>query len=277
MGPVAIALVASVCWGTTDFLSGLASRRAGVPVTLLVVQGTGLVIAVVAALGLAEAVPGLGMLAQAAAAGVSGAVGLGLFFTALSIGPMSVVAPISACSAVLPAVVGLATGDPFSALLGAGLVSAVLGIVLVSRETDDPGAHAGRRAVILAIAGAIGLGGYYVLFDGVGDHGLAWGLVAARVLPVLALAGIVAVRRLAAPDRTARPLAGGAGVLDVSATALYGVALTHGSLSAVSVVGSLFPLTTVLLARVLLKERLRHVQQVGIAFAVLGVALIASA
>ena len=129
----------------------------------------------------------------------------------------------------------------------------------------------------LALLGALGMGGYYVLFDGVADHSLPWGLAAARVLPVLVLAVAVAVRRGPAPDAVARRLSLGAGVLDVSATALYGVALTRGSLSAVSVVGSLFPLTTVLLARVLLAERLRRVRQLGIAFAVLGVALIAGA
>jgi len=278
---VVIALLASFLWGTTDFLSGLASRRTGVVVALLIIEAVGLVAALALALIVADPVPGAAVLAQAAAAGVSAASGLGLFFYALTLGRMSVVAPITACGAILPAVVGLASGDPFSGVLAAGLVSALLGIVLVSleaeREEEREGGAAAGRVIALALLGALGMGGYYVLFDGVADHSLAWGLTAARVIPVLVLAVAVSVRRGPAPDKTAGRLSVGAGVLDVSATALYGVALTRGSLSAVSVVGSLFPLTTVLLARVLLAERLRRVQQLGIAFAVLGVALIAGA
>ncbi|HSD78324.1 MAG TPA: EamA family transporter [Solirubrobacteraceae bacterium] len=278
---VAISLAASLCWGSTDFLSGLASRRAGVPVVLLVVEGVGLMLVVAFALVVAEPLPDAGVLAQATAAGVSGVTGLGLFFWALTLGKMSVVAPIAACGAVLPAVVGLATGDPFSGVLAAGLVCALLGIVLVSLEAEHEeelrGGPAARRAIALALIAAVGMGGYYVLFDGVADESLPWGLAAARAVPVLGLAGIVVVRRLSRPDASARSLAVGAGVLDVSATALYGVALTKGSLSVVSVVGSLFPLTTVVLARLLLGERLRRVQRVGIAFALVGVALIAGA
>ncbi len=281
MPAVVIAFAASILWGSTDFLSGLASRRTGVVVALLIIEAVGLVAALVLALLVGDPAPGAAVLAQAAAAGVSAATGLGLFFYALTLGRMSVVAPITSCGAILPAIVGLATGDPFSGVLAAGLVSALLGIVLVSleaeREEEREGGPAAGRVIGLALLGALGMGGYYVLFDGVADHSLAWGLAAARVLPVLVLAVAVAVRRGPAPDAVARRLSLGAGVLDVSATALYGVALTRGSLSAVSVVGSLFPLTTVLLARVLLAERLRRVQQLGIAFAVLGVALIAGA
>jgi drug/metabolite transporter (DMT)-like permease len=278
---VVIAFAASILWGSTDFLSGLASRRTGVVVALGIIEGVGLVAAVALALIVADPVPGAAVLAQAAAAGVSAATGLGLFFYALTLGRMSVVAPITSCGAILPAVVGLTTGDPFSGVLAVGLLSALLGIVLVSleaeREEEREGGAAAGRVIALALLGALGMGGYYVLFDGVADHSLPWGLAAARVIPVLVLAVAVLARSGPAPDPTARRLSLSAGVLDVSATALYGVALTRGSLSAVSVVGSLFPLTTVLLARVLLAERLRRVQQLGIAFAVLGVALIAGA
>lgn len=281
MPAVVIALFASFLWGTTDFLSGLASRRTGVVVALAIIEAVGLVAALALALIVRDPVPDAAVLAQAAAAGISAASGLGLFFYALTLGRMSVVAPITACGAILPAIVGLATGDPFSGILAAGLVSALLGIVLVSleaeREEEREGGAAAPRVIGLALLGALGMGGYYVLFDGVADHSLFWGLTAARVIPVTVLGIAVLARRGPAPDGPARRLSLGAGVLDVSATALYGVALTRGSLSAVSVVGSLFPLTTVLLARVLLAERLRRVQQLGIAFAVLGVALIAGA
>lgn len=276
---VAISLIASVSWGSTDFLSGLASRRAPVPAVVLGVEGTGLIVILLVAVLSGEPVPDVATLAQGAAAGIAGVSGLALFFTALSLGSMSLVAPITACGAALPAIVGVAGGDPFSRLLAVGLVAALTGIVLVSmegRHEDDAQSGRSRRPLVLAGLAAVGFGGYYVLFDSVADQSIAWGLVAARGIPVIALAGIVSVRRIALPPAPVRRLIGAAGLLDITATSLYGVALTKGALSAVSVVGSLFPLTTVLLARVVLGERVRTVQLVGIALALGGVALIAA-
>ena len=273
---VAISLIASVAWGSTDFLSGLASRRAPVPAVVLGVEGTGLIVILLVAILSGEPVPDVATMAQGAAAGIAGVSGLALFFTALSLGSMSLVAPITACGAALPAIVGVAGGDPFSRLLAVGLVAALTGIVLVSMEGRDEGDARSRRPLVLAGLAAVGFGGYYVLFDSVADQSIAWGLVAARGIPVIALAGIVSVRRIALPPAPVRRLIGAAGLLDITATSLYGVALTKGALSAVSVVGSLFPLTTVLLARVVLGERVRPVQLAGIVLALGGVALIAA-
>jgi drug/metabolite transporter (DMT)-like permease len=275
-----ISLLASVSWGSTDFLAGLASRRVAVPVVLLGVEGVGLVLIGLVILATGESPPPAATLAQGAAAGVVGVTGLGLFFYALTLGKMGVVAPVSACGAALPAVVGLATGDPFSGALAVGLVCALAGIVLVSLEAEhEEQAHhtqRGGRAIAFALLAALGFGGYYVLFDGVADESVPWGLVAARGLPVIVLIGVVLVRRLTLPRGGVRGLIAGAGALDITATTLYGVALTQGSLSVVSVVGSLFPVTTVVLARVVLKERLRRVQAAGVVLALGGVALIAA-
>jgi uncharacterized membrane protein len=277
---VAISLLASVSWGSTDFLAGLASRRAAVPVVLLGVQGLGLTLALAFSLLTAEPLPDAGILARAAVAGVLGTTGLGCFFYALSLGKMGVVAPITACGAAIPAIVGVAGGDPFSGLLGAGLAVAITGIVLVSLEAEhEEQAHhtrAGGRAIAFAALAAVGFGGYYVAFDPVADVSVPWGLVVARTPGVLVLGALVLALGLRVPGGRERRLVAGAGVLDVSATALYGIALTQGSLSVVSVVGSLFPLTTVVLARVVLKERLRRVQVAGVALALTGVALIAA-
>jgi len=278
---IAISLVASVCWGSTDFLSGLASRRTAVPIVVLGVEAVGLIIILAVALLTSEPLPATRWLVQAAAAGVLGVSGLALFFLALSLGKMSVVAPITSCGAAIPAIVGVATGDPFTGLLAAGLVAALAGIVLVSLEAEHEGEthpdRSGRLPLVLAGLAAIGFGGYYVLFDAVADHSIVWGLVAARGVPVLALIAIVVARHAAPPQGSARGLVLGAGVLDILATSLYGIALTRGSLSAVSVVGALFPLTTVILARVVLGERVRPIQRVGIVLALGGVALIAAA
>jgi drug/metabolite transporter (DMT)-like permease len=277
---LAISLVASVSWGSTDFLAGLASRRVSVPVVLIGVEGIGLIIiaAVIAVTG--EGPPPVATLLQGALAGACGVTGLGLFFYALTLGKMGVVAPVASCGAALPAIVGVAGGDPFSGLLAVGLLATFAGIVLISFEAEheeqEHHTQKGGRAVVFALLAALGFGGYYVFFDGVADQSVPWGLVAARGLPVLVLAAVVLLRRLEPPRGGDRGLVVGAGVLDITATTLYGIALTKGSLSVVSVVGSLFPLTTVLLARGILGERLRVVQGVGVACALAGVALIAA-
>ncbi len=278
---IAISLVASVCWGSTDFLSGLASRRTAVPVVVLGVEGVGLTIILAVALATGEPLPATRWLVQAAAAGILGVSGLALFFWALSLGKMSVVAPITSCGAAIPALVGVMTGDPFTGLLAAGLVAALAGIVLVSLEAEHEGEvrpeRSGRLPLVLAGLAAIGFGGYYVLFDAVADQSIIWGLVAARGIPVIALIAIVLALHAAPPQGAARGQVLSAGVLDILATSLYGIALTKGSLSAVSVVGALFPLTTVVLARVVLGEHVRPIQRAGIVLALTGVALIAAA
>lgn len=248
---------------------------------LLLVEGTGLaiVLAVVAVSG--EALPSGEAILLSLAAGVSGVSALGLFYSALAMGTMSIVAPISASGAALPVIVGLASGDTLSVLAATGLAVTMLGVVLASLEAtaEEERAHtrASRTSIALALAAALGFGGYFALSDPAADESVLWLLIFVRIVavPVLALLLLV-VRDAALPEGRDRRLVAGAGVLDVSATGLYGVAQTLGSLSVVSVVGSLYPVTTVLLARGVLGERLRRIQAAGVALALVGVVLIAS-
>jgi uncharacterized membrane protein len=151
---IALALIASACWGLSDFLAGLASRRVAVPFVLLLVEGGGLL--VVAAITLATGEPffsdGKDAL-SAIAGGLAGVLGLGCFYRALAIGTMSVVAPISAAGVALPVIVGVASGDRPSAIAAAGLAAIVAGVILASREehADAAAAAAGRTAVLLAL------------------------------------------------------------------------------------------------------------------------------
>ena len=245
---------------------------------LLVSQAVGLVGLAVLVTARGQPAPALSQLWPAAAAGAAGAAALGAFYHGLAIGTMSIVAPISATGAVIPVAVGLAGGDRPSGLQVAGVAIAVLGVVLASRELEEEGrgARRARRSVALALVAAIGFGSFFVGMDRAADADLYWALLLARSSSVAVAALAMAALRppFAVPGRRLPALAL-VGVLDTSANALYAWASTEGLLSLVAVLGSLYPVVTVLLARAVLGERVRPVQNLGIVAALLGVVLIA--
>jgi drug/metabolite transporter (DMT)-like permease len=278
MVSVLLSLAASSCWGVADFLGGLQAKRVPVAVVLCLVEGTGLagVLVVIAITG--EPLPGQRAAILAMVAGVAGVIALGCFYRALAIGTMSIVAPISATGVSLPVVVGIATGDRLSTIVAVGLAVTVVGVVLASREGHDDAERAatGKLSVALALVAAVGFGSYFVMSDAAADDSVLWLLALSRIIPVPALAAFAWRRGMRPPPaRNALALVA-AGTLDCSATGLYGLANTKGALSIVAVVGSLYPVMTVMLARAVLGERIRRVQQVGVAAALAGVAMIAA-
>jgi len=276
---VGLALAAACSWGSADFVGGLKTRAIGVATVLLLGQATGLALtlAVIAATG--EPWPGARIAVLALVAGAAGGMALGALYRGLAVGTMGVVAPISATGAALPVVVGLATGDRLSAVVAAGLVLVFVGVVLASRGIADDGpaggaGRTGRAGVPLALAAALGFGTYYAVADVVSDRSVLWLLALGRAGVVAALTVALLARRTARPTFTDALPAVGAGVLDVLATGLIGVALRHGALSIVSVLGSLYPVATLLLARALLGERLALMQAAGVSAALAGVVMI---
>ena len=277
MTSVLLSLAAACCWGVADFIGGLQSRRVAIPVVLATVEGTGLVLvlAVIAMTG--EPFPQARTVLISLAGGVGGVMALGCFYRALSIGTMSIVAPISATGVALPVIVGVATGDSLSVLVSAGLAVTVVGVILASREAheEEQRAAAGRLSVGLALLAAVGFGSYFVLSDAAADDSILWFLVLSRVIPVPALVAVAALLRVPRPPRESAVALVVAGTLDCGATGLYALANTKGALSIVSVVGSLYPVATVVLARVVLGERIRPLQRAGVVAALAGVAMIA--
>lgn len=274
----ALGLSSSLCWGLADFVGGTQARRVPLGAVMVVSQGAGLVGILVYAAFSGEAPPAIGVLVPAAAGGAGGALALTAFYRALSIGTMSIVAPLSATGAVVPVAVGIATGDRPGALQVVGMAAAVVGVVLASREATFDAAAAGssRLSIVLALVAALGFGSFFVGLNASADHSVLWSLVAARASAVAIIAaGIVALRaRVHVSPAAALPLLG-VGALDLTANALFATASTKGLLSLVAVLGSLYPVATILLARGLLGERVRRVQEVGIVLALTGVALIA--
>jgi drug/metabolite transporter (DMT)-like permease len=279
MVPVALALGASLAWGASDFLAGLKTRRLALLWVLLVSQATGLVLVLTAALVLGEPLPGRDAAVLAACAGVAELVGFAALYRALAIGTMSVVAPISAMAALLPIMVSLADGTAPTTAQGAGMALALAGAMLASIVVGESGS--GRRAatgVGLAVVAALGFGAFFVGTDLAADDGALWAVAINRAVAVSVLLCIVAALRRPSPlDRgQIAPLAA-VGVLDISANVMFAIALTVGMAAAVSVLGSLYPVATVILARAILHERLSISQRGGVATALAGIGLVSLA
>jgi drug/metabolite transporter (DMT)-like permease len=278
MVAIALALSSSVCWGVSDFIGGIQARRDSVLRVMLISQGIGVVFLAVLLAVRASGPPHLVKLLPAAAAGLGGVIALSAFYRALAIGTMSIVAPISATGVAIPVVVGIASGDRPAALQMCGIAACVVGVVLASRERSEAStAHVARAAVLLSLVAAAGFGGYFVGMRSAAQADVPWALFVARTTGVIAIALAVGVRREAIGWRSEGLLAlVTIGLLDLSANGLYAVASRHGALSEVAVAAALYPVATVLLARAVLGERVRRVQEVGIVAALAGVVLVAA-
>jgi drug/metabolite transporter (DMT)-like permease len=280
MGAVALAFASSVSWGVADFVGGLKSRSLPLLNVLLTSQVTGLILIATFVAVRGEGAPGGDFAIFAVLAAAAGISGLAAFYRALAVGNMGVVAPISACAALVPVVVGIATGDRPSGLQAAGLALAIGGVVLASREEvagEGPPPRRIAPGAGLAIVSALGFGFFFLAMDRASDGDVAWAMLVNRITGVSLLAAAVLAFR--PPFRAGRrDLAAlvGTGTLDVAANAMFGIAATKGLVSVVSVCGSLYPITTVALAAVVLHERPHRVAQVGVITALAGVALIAA-
>ena len=283
--PALLAVVSALFWGVADFVGGLASRRSTPWQTLVLTTPAGFVVIVPIAWLLGgeaagSAWPGI-------AAGVCGGLGILLLYAALTAGPMGVVSPISAVlGAAIPVVVGLLRGERPGVAAYVGMALAVVAIVTVGLEPSAPTDDSGHqrlttRALVLAIGAGLGIGLFFALLSFAPSDAGLWPVVFARGTSsvLLVTIGVVVALRTQAPvmpTRTpVRLQAVVAGVLDVSANGFYVLALQTGLLSVVAVLGSLYPAATVLLARLVLAERLRPMQKVGMVTALAACALLA--
>jgi drug/metabolite transporter (DMT)-like permease len=303
---VPLGLSSGLCWGAADFFGGIQSRRLPALTVALWSQAAGALALAVALVVLA--VQGSRPVAAGVAWGLAGGVGSGLalalFYRGLAAGTMSVVAPVSACGAVVPVAAALLTGDRPDALAGVGVVAAVTGVVLVSRtrppsrdEKPPRGGTAGParsgnparpgRVLAMALGSAVGFGLFYVFVDAgtasaagtSGSRGSPlWVIAGARASSLVMLSAIALVGRRSAlrwPGRRIGPVAL-VGVGDTGANLLFAYAAATGSLAVVGVLGSLYPVATVVLARWLLGERLSGGQNAGVVLALTGVGLLAA-
>lgn len=274
---VVLALSSALVYGAADFCGGLASRRAGALAVVALSQAVGLG-ALLLLLPVLGGAPTAADLWWGAAAGVAGAVGLAVFYRALADGVMSVVAPVTAvCAAAVPVLLGLGLGERLTTtgLVGVGL--ALVAVPLVAAEGGLPTLRTARQAgLVPALVAGAAFGLFFVLLDQPSSASGLWPLVGAR-LASLALVTVLALasRSALTLPRRVLPLTAVAGVLDMAANALFLLAAREGLLAVAGVLASLYPVSTVLLAQAVLRERLGGVQVGGLLTAVAAVALIA--
>jgi drug/metabolite transporter (DMT)-like permease len=279
---VLLGLAAAVLYGSGDFLGGMASRRAHVLTVLTLVETAG----VIAALAVAAASPGPASLAGLAwgfSAGLVGGLGLIIFYAGLAAGPMSVVAPVSGLvSTVLPVAVALAEGERPGAGVYAGALLCLVAIVLASSAGDtggDTGAARLGRAIAYGTASGVSFGLFFLLIRNAGQSGEVWPVAAGRIgelAIVLAAAAVLRPGLLRGIGGRLQLAAAGAGVIDVVANICYVAATRTGAFGLAVVLASLYPGVTVLLARVVLGERLRWIQRIGLGLAAVGIVLVAA-
>jgi len=266
--PIVFALCASLFWGVADFMGGSLSRRHPLLAVLLVSQAVGMVgIVVVAYLRTPD--PAAAVILPGIAAGLSGVVAGLAFYRAMSVGSISVAAPILATGAAVPVAAGLATGERPSSLQLAGIAAALVGVVLASREPDAGGGSVRGAGVLFALLAALMYGLQLIALDHAARSDALWGVAVARVAAVAVLGCAAAVARPGLARDVFTPLIA-IGLLDTTANAAFALASTEGLLSVVAVLGSLFPVVTVALAHVRLHERLASGQRLGVALALAG-------
>jgi len=280
---VVLGLLVALSYGSADFFGGLSTKRSTVASVVVWSQAIALPAIVVVAMFSGGEPTGRG-LGLGAASGVVGGIGLTLLYRGLGRGRMSVVAPITAVgAAIVPVVWGVVRGERPSIAASTGVVLALVAVVLISRSAagEDPGSDSTdspAASVVLAVTAGIAFGVVFVLLAETGRGVGFWPLVAGRVTSVTLLsAGALAGRqrlRLRAPGEMATIAA--AGLLDITANGIYLLAAREGLLSLVAVLSSLYPASTVLLARVVLRERLTRLQILGLTIATAGVVLIAA-
>ncbi|REH35812.1 putative membrane protein [Kutzneria buriramensis] len=281
VGSMVFALVAALGYGLSDFVGGLASRRTHVLRVVLVTYPVGLAGLLLAAPFAGGQLGGVDLVI-AMIAGAANGLAIIWFYSALATGPMNVVSPLTALLvAGLPLIFGLVTGESLGAIAIGGALLAVIAVVLVSREERTAVDEAGpvrftARVGWLTVGSGAAFAVYFVLLDQLpADSGL-WPLVVSRgTATALVLAAALVGGQFRIPERSAIALTITAGLLDAVCNTAFLLALRTGLLAVVSVLTSLYPAATVLMARLVLGERTGRVQRVGLALAAVSVTLIA--
>jgi drug/metabolite transporter (DMT)-like permease len=272
-----LGLSAAVLYGAADFCGGIAAKRTSPYTVAVIAQAVGFVL-LLAVLPLFPSHATTSDYLWGLAAGACGGIGIALLYHALAIGKMGVVSPITAVlAAALPVIVSVVRGERLSLAQIAGIAVALIAIVLISVSTEETGEREiSTKGVKEAIAAGIIIGGFFLCLAYAHKSAGLNQLLAARVSSVVLLLLVAfATRSDLRPRGNVLPVILLSGAIDMAANALYVFATYHGYLSIAAVLTSLYPASTVFLARVVLKERLQRSQKLGVVLALAGVALIA--
>jgi drug/metabolite transporter (DMT)-like permease len=270
----ALALAAAASWGIGDFLGGLKSRSLRPVAILVVAQPIG-----GALLGIWVAIRGQGPpgseVLWACLASAFGTVGLVAFYRGMAAGALSIVAPIAGAGAAIPVIWGLAHGDHPSLYQELGFVAALGGVVLASFERQR-GAAQLAAGVGWAVIAMLAFGGYYIPMHVASQGDFLWAAFVFRLSSLTLIAAAWLVFRPPSARRADLPVLAAIGILDTGGNVFFAAASTRGLVSVVSILASLYPVVTVLLARAVLHERVHRSQELGIVLALVGIVLISA-
>lgn len=281
---VLLSLAASASIGTGDFLTGTQARRTSLWAVIVVSQLTGIAWTTVLVVFRAAPFPDAMGLLAAVLAGLTAVLGIATSYKALAIGVMSIVGPIQATGVAIPVLWGVAQGERPSVYQGAGIVAALIGVVLAAHEKSAGEHHEApsRASIGLSLLAALAIGFNFVCYAYAARSDPYWGIFIARSTSVICFA-LAFVALTAARARPRLHLAAASllplmaiGVLDTGSNGLFSVASTMGYLSIVSVLSAVYPIFTVLLAHLFAGERLSRFQKLGVGLALSGAALIAA-
>jgi len=270
----ALALAAAASWGVGDFLGGLKSRSLSPIAILIVAQPIGLALLAIWVAARGEGPPGSSIL-WACLASVLGTTGLVAFYRGMAAGALSIVAPIAGAGAAIPVVWGLARGDHPSGLQELGFVAAFAGVILASFERRPQATRVAAGAGWAVIA-MLAFGAYYIPMHAASHGDFLWAAFVFRLTSTTLIACAWLVLRPRRARRADLPVLASIGVLDTGGNVFFAAASSRGLVSVVSVLASLYPVVTVLLARAVLHERVHRSQELGIALALGGIVLISA-
>ena len=274
MFAAALALAAAVSWGIGDFLGGFKSRSLAPIAVLMVAQPIGGALLGIWVLARGQGPPGTVVL-WACLAAAFGTIGLVAFYRGMAAGALSIVAPIAGAGAAIPVFWGLAHGERPSLYQQLGFVAALGGIVLASWERQPQAARIAAGVGWAALA-MVTFGCYPIPMQAASRGDFLWAAFVFRLASTAIVATAWLALRPRSAQRTDLPVLAAIGVLDTGGNVFFAAASTRGLLSVVTVLASLYPVATVLLARGFLHERVHRSQELGILLALVGIVLISA-
>ena len=274
MFAAALALAAAASWGVGDFLGGLKSRSLNPVAILIVAQPIGLTLLAIWVAVRGQGPPGSEVL-WACLAAVLGTTGLIAFDKGMAAGALSIVAPIAGAGAAIPVIWGLAHGDHPSGYQELGFAAALTGVVLASFERRPEAARL-AAGVGWAVIAMLAFGAYYIPMHEASHGDFLWAAFVFRLTSTTLIAAAWLVLRPPSARRADLPVLASIGILDTGGNVFFAAASAKGLVSVVSILASLYPVVTVLLARAVLHERVHRSQELGIALALAGIVLISA-
>jgi len=271
-------LLSAISWGAGDFTGGLAARKVGAVRAVFYASVIGLIAVTISAWAANEAVPSLRVWLIAMLAGIFGSTGLIILYAAMANGTMSIAAPVSALlAAALPVLVGTLTEGLPETLTLIGFGFALFAVWMVSQSEGGVKDILSHLADLkLPLLAGLGFGGYFIVMHRATDEGaLLWAMTGSRSSSVLLIFIYMLVTRTSfrVDDRSSFPVIGVNGVLDLTGNAFFILAAQAGRLDVASVLSSLYPGSTVMLAWIFLHERLSRTQWIGILSALIAIVL----